>query len=116
MGLSTLPYTAILAIVGSTLAEPFLALNDNFPDPSLIQTSDGNYYAYGTTGNGVNAQVATSSDFTTWTLQSGVDALPGPFPSWVASSPSIWAPDVLILVRCKTKNTIYKPVSLIFFF
>ncbi|EED13769.1 endo xylanase, putative [Talaromyces stipitatus ATCC 10500] len=95
MSRSFLPYSAF-ALVGIAMAEPFLALNSDFPDPSLIETSSG-YYAFGTSGNGVNAQVATSPDFNTWTLLSGTDALPGPFPSWVASSPTVWAPDVLVL-------------------
>lgn len=97
MSLSILPYATLFALVGTTIAEPFLALNNDFADPSLIQTSGG-YYAFATSGNGVNAQVATSSDFNTWSLLSGTDALPGPFPSWIASPPAIWAPDVLIKV------------------
>jgi hypothetical protein len=26
---------------------------------------------------------------------SGTDAMPGPFPAWVAGAPAIWAPDVI---------------------
>ncbi|OJJ31261.1 hypothetical protein ASPWEDRAFT_118931 [Aspergillus wentii DTO 134E9] len=79
--------------IQSTLAIPHRVLDTNFPDPSLIKTHDG-FYSFATSGNGVNAQIAFSSDFTTWELQKGKDALPGPFPEWVAEKPSIWAPDV----------------------
>lgn len=40
-------------------------------------------YAFATTGNGVNVQVATSPDFVSWERLSGTDALPGPFPKIV---------------------------------
>lgn len=98
MNRGVISYASMLALMGGAVAETFLALNTNFPDPSLLETSNG-YYAFATNGNGVNAQVASSPDFTTWTLLSGTDALPGPFPSWVDSSPAIWAPDVLAMVR-----------------
>jgi beta-xylosidase len=94
-----LSYAPMLALLGRAMAEPVIAIDADFPDPSLIQTDSG-YWAFATEGNGVNAQVATSPDFSTWTRLSGVDALPGPFPSWVdSSSPAIWAPDVLVMVR-----------------
>ncbi|THD00150.1 hypothetical protein EYZ11_000341 [Aspergillus tanneri] len=81
-------------LLPTVLAAPWKVLDDNFPDPSVIQTKDG-FYAFGTTGNGVHAQIAHSKDFTSWEKLSH-DALPGPFPSWVKSeSPSIWAPDVI---------------------
>lgn len=79
---------------GLAAADAVRALDTDFADPALIQTSDG-YYAFATSGNNVNVQVASSSDFSSWDLHSGTDALPGPFPSWVASSPAIWAPDVI---------------------
>lgn len=92
----------LIALVSTILlnrfaaAEPVRALNTDFPDPSLIQTRDGHYWAFATTGNGVNVQVAYSPDFSTWALLPGLDALPGPFPSWVNSaSPATWAPDVI---------------------
>jgi hypothetical protein len=78
-------------------AESARVLDTNFPDPCIIETN-GQYYSFATNGNGVNIQIASSPDFNTWTLMSGVDALPGPFPSWVASSPATWAPDVSQLV------------------
>ncbi|KAJ5248734.1 endo xylanase [Penicillium chermesinum] len=78
-------------------AEAVLALNVDFPDPCVIQTDNG-YYAFSTASGDVNAQVASSPDFSSWTLLEGTDALPGPFPSWVGSQggrPQIWAPDVI---------------------
>lgn len=99
MNRRVLSYASLLALLGKAIAEPALAIDADFPDPSIIQIDSG-YWAFATEGNGVNAQVATSPDFSTWTRLSGVDALPGPFPSWVdSSSPAIWAPDVLVLVR-----------------
>ncbi|QKX63887.1 uncharacterized protein TRUGW13939_11059 [Talaromyces rugulosus] len=83
-------------VVAGASAAPVRVLDTDFPDPSVVYTGS-EYYAFGTTGNGVNAQVASSPDFNTWTLLDGTDALPGPFPSWVDSSPGIWAPDVLQL-------------------
>ncbi|KAJ5740170.1 hypothetical protein N7493_000042 [Penicillium malachiteum] len=86
--------TVLSAVLGVANSESTLAIDADFPDPCVIQTGDS-YYAFATSGNGVNVQVASSSDFVTWDLMSGADALPGPFPSWVASSPAVWAPDVI---------------------
>lgn len=86
---------SVLALFCSrTNANPEKVLDTNFPDPSVIKT-DAGYYAFATTGNGVNVQVARSEDFSSWDLLSGTDALPGPFPDWVATSPNTWAPDVV---------------------
>lgn len=90
--LSTLASTALLG--GFVAAESIRVIDADFPDPCIIQTDNG-YYAFATTGNGVNVQVASSQDFASWERLSGLDALPGPFPSWVAESPAIWAPDVI---------------------
>ena len=71
----------------------------NFQDPSVVE-SGGTWYAYaGVNGNppGINVLVATSTDFSTWTVRSGYDALPK-LPSWAASPPHVWAPDVTQLV------------------
>lgn len=86
--------TLVSALIGLTTSESTRVINADFPDPCVIQAGDG-YYAFATSGNGVNVQVASSSDFSTWALMSGTDAMPGPFPSWVASSPAIWASDVI---------------------
>lgn len=89
---STFASTAVLG--GFVAAESIRVIDADFPDPCIIQADNG-YYAFATTGNGVNVQVASSQDFASWERLSGLDALPGPFPSWVAESPAVWAPDVI---------------------
>lgn len=80
-------------------------LNKDFPDPCVIKT-DKEYYSFATTGGGVNAQVATSKDFKEWKRIDHHDAIPGPFPDWVAADkPRIWAPDVV-------KRVLYHPAIL----
>ncbi|EXJ70132.1 uncharacterized protein A1O5_07205 [Cladophialophora psammophila CBS 110553] len=71
-------------------------IGTNFQDPSVVQLRDGSYIAYaGVNGNpaGINVLIATSPDFSSWTVHSGYDALPN-LPSWAASPPHVWAPDV----------------------
>jgi beta-xylosidase len=102
---SVIFFTLASALLGLAASESSRVIDANFADPCVVQTSDG-YYAFATSGNGVNVQVASSSDFSTWNLMSGTDALPGPFPSWVASSPAIWAPDVIQRVRQNTHDQI----------
>ncbi|KAF2086664.1 glycoside hydrolase family 43 protein [Saccharata proteae CBS 121410] len=77
-----------------------LAISENFADPSTIKVGD-TWYAYATTNGKQNVQVATSTDFKTWELKSGYDALPRAG-SWAANSdakapspPAVWAPDVI---------------------
>lgn len=90
--------TALSLLTSFTAATPQLALNSDFADPCLVQLSNGTWYAFATTSGSINIQMAYSEDFENWSLASGYDALPGPFPSWVYSSPQTWAPDVLELV------------------
>ena len=113
MSPATLKSALIASILGLAVvhaAEPWKILDVDFPDPAVIQTDDG-YYAFGTNSGGINAQVAHSTDFQSWTLLDGVDALPGPFPSWVAEggSPSVWAPDVIQRV-CWNRPPISLPI------
>ena len=68
-----------------------------FPDPSLIQDPNGNWWTFASNNTDQNVPVATSSDFNTWTVAPPYDALPGPG-SWTASEPFVWAPDVIQLV------------------
>ena len=74
-------------------------ISSNFQDPSVIKVGN-TWYAYsGPNGNpNVNVQIATSSDFASWSVHGGVDVLPDPGP-WAASPPHVWAPDVNQLVR-----------------
>ena len=96
-----------LSLIASTfllLSSPFVnaktlkVLDTDFPDPSVIEV-DGAYWAFATTGNGVNAQIAFSSDFVNWIRLEGVDAMPKPFPAWVAEEPHLYAPEVIRRVR-----------------
>ena len=78
-------------------AAPVLAID--FPDPALVEAGSA-YYAFSTSGNGKNIQVAMSSSFTepSWHLLDSMNVLPDPG-SWANSSGgNIWAPDVLQLV------------------
>ena len=70
-------------------------LNEDFPDPTIIRTADGWYYAYGTQtkrhGVIVNLQIARSQDLTHWEhLGEGLPEKP----VWAATTQRIWAPHV----------------------
>ncbi|KAJ5267878.1 hypothetical protein N7478_010686 [Penicillium angulare] len=52
-----------------------MGLNVDFPDPSFLKAADEKWYAFGTNGNGKRIQVASSTDFNTWTLLD-IEALP----------------------------------------
>ena len=75
-------------------------LSVDFPDPSVIQVGD-TWYAFGTQSvydnTEIHIQVATSKDFSTWTLSQGTDALPN-LPGWASNDGNVWAPDVNQLV------------------
>lgn len=75
-------------------------ITSNFPDPAFINVG-GTYYAFGTSDGAINVQIATSPDFDTWTVTGG-DALPT-IPSW--STGTVWAPDVVQVVRSSTRVT-----------
>ncbi|KAL1624700.1 hypothetical protein SLS56_007676 [Neofusicoccum ribis] len=70
-------------------------IDANFADPAFT-IFNGTWYAYATTGNGVNAQVATSKDGENWTLLRGLEPLPNPGRWADQSRPGIWAPDVVV--------------------
>lgn len=70
-------------------------ISTNFQDPSLIHV-DGIWYAFaGANGNpeGINVQMATSPDFSSWTLAEGHEALPN-LGSWATFPGHLWSPDV----------------------
>lgn len=77
-------------------AQTGAALDRDFPDPTVIRTSNGAYYAYATqvvSGSGaVNIQVARSDNLKEWAYLG--DALPVK-PSWARTTQSFWAPHVL---------------------
>lgn len=72
-------------------------INSDFPDPALIKVGT-TYYAFATTGDGKNARIASSSDWTTWNVLDK-DALPlTTKPSWInQAGAGVWAPDVIQL-------------------
>lgn len=70
----------------------------DFPDPAIIKV-DNTWYAFGTQSafdyKDIKIQVATSTDFNSWSIVQGKDAV-GKLPSWVNSTdPLVWAPDVI---------------------
>lgn len=73
-----------------------LILDRDFPDPTVIRTSDGTFYGYATQDASrptpVNIQVARSEDLRRWCYLG--DALPDK-PSWAGSTQDFWAPHVL---------------------
>lgn len=87
-------------MVSTVLASPFrvqevgavLAIDSDFPDPTLVQATDGTWYAFGTNGNGKRVQVASSVDFKSWTLLDK-EALPT-LANWETEIDH-WAPDVI---------------------
>ena len=66
-------------------------IDADFPDPGVVHSSDGYYYAYATQTTGVRLQVARSQDLVAWTRLG--EALPIK-PSWATTSNNFWAPDV----------------------
>jgi beta-xylosidase len=70
-------------------------IRTNFQDPSLFQFN-GTWYAFaGANGNppNINVQMATSPDFSTWTVVEGYDAIPT-LGSWATNPGHLWSPDV----------------------
>ena len=87
-------------------------ISANFQDPSVLQVDDTWYAFSGPNRNpssgspGSNVQVATSSDFSTWVVSGGTDALPDPG-AWAADPPHVWAPDVAQLVHHRQRSIQY---------
>jgi arabinan endo-1,5-alpha-L-arabinosidase len=71
-------------------------LDQDFPDPALIQTADGYCYAYATQtlrdGQWINIQAARSRDLVHWEYLG--DALPKK-PVWARTTQDFWAPSVI---------------------
>ena len=74
---------------------PYLAIADNFADPSFIE-HNGAYFAFSTQNGKANVPVAFSQDFKSWEM-TPIDAMKD-MPAW--SSGSFWAPHVTQLVSC----------------
>ena len=79
---------------GTTYVNP--VLDRDFPDPAVLRTDDGWFYAYATQGNSgdlmYNVQVARSRTLVRWEHLG--DALPEK-PRWAASKQEFWAPHVI---------------------
>ena len=72
-------------------------LDENFPDPAVIQAPDGTYYAYATQGEAggamQNIQIARSRNLVQWERVG--DALPTK-PVWASQTQDFWAPHVAL--------------------
>ncbi|KAI9677039.1 MAG: hypothetical protein M1817_006878 [Caeruleum heppii] len=73
-------------------------IDQNFPDPSIIELPSGDHYSFATSGynhnSGKSVQIAHSADFDKWTVLD-IDGLPE-LPSWTfKEKPAVWAPDVV---------------------
>jgi beta-xylosidase len=74
------------------LQEP--VLNENFPDPAILDV-DGTFYAFATNTGGRNIPVARSTDLIEWTMLA--DAMPELGP-WVAPARGmVWAPETFAI-------------------
>jgi arabinan endo-1,5-alpha-L-arabinosidase len=82
------------AVLAGTYLNP--VLDEDFPDPAVIEAPDGYYYAYATQtlrkDKWINVQVARSLDLVQWE-QLG-DALPEK-PVWARETQDFWAPSVI---------------------
>lgn len=96
------PALLCLALFGCTRAEPARTyanpvLDRDFPDPAVLRTGDGWYYAYATQepheGRTANIQVARSRDLVRWEHRG--DALPTK-PAWASRTQDFWAPHVAV--------------------
>lgn len=68
------------------------SLQKDFPDPSILQNSDGTWYTFATAGNGKQVQIAQASSYKgPWTLLNK-DLLPDGG-DWTTNK-NTWAPDV----------------------
>ena len=88
------PAAAVPAPASCTYTNPIL--DEDFPDPAIIQAPDGYYYAYATQtlreGEWINIQVARSLDLVHWEHLG--DALPDK-PGWARETQDFWAPTVI---------------------
>lgn len=71
-------------------------LDRDFPDPAVLATADGWYYAFATqtifAGGAINIQVGRSRDLVRWEHLG--EALPAK-PTWASATQNFWAPHVL---------------------
>jgi beta-xylosidase len=92
-----IPSLVIAALPISTLHDRATAINPlisiDFPDPSIVQDSDGTWYAFATNGNNHKVQVASaSSPSGPWSVLD--NAYPLPTPGAWPNGQNVWAPDI----------------------
>ena len=84
-----------LPLTKRSISGPVISVN--FPDPAIIQDPvDSSWYAFSTGSAGKNVPVAHSTDFNTWNVIEGFDAVPQ-LGKW-STGANVWAPDVVKLV------------------
>lgn len=101
-----LPYflSASLLFAGTALASPFPQsratninpiIDINFPDPAVVQDTDGTWYAFATDANGKNVESASAPSVSgPWTVL-GNDLL-STVGAW-SNGANVWAPDVRMI-------------------
>ena len=87
---------AILQLHLSSAVGP--VVDRNYPDRCIAQSQSGEWFVFSTKSDGINIQMASSTDFGTWTFHEGYDALPT-LPPWTRQRPHarVWAPDLYAL-------------------
>lgn len=79
-------------------------LDQDFPDPVVVRSMDGSFYAYATMGNGFRIQLAHSSDLQQWTH---LGEAMSPNSTW-GDGLTFWAPDVTLqTIKGKKTYTMY---------
>lgn len=98
LAIMALGLPACVTTTQSTSAPPAYqnpVLDSDFPDPAVLRTADGYYYAYATQGRNdgqmLNIQAARSRDLVRWERVG--DALPVK-PAWASQTQDFWAPHV----------------------
>jgi len=85
--------TSAIQNAGTRYQNP--VLDSDFPDPAVLRTREGTYYAYATQGRHegrmLNIQVSRSRDLVRWERVG--DALPVK-PAWASQTQDFWAPHV----------------------
>eukprot|EP01084_Bolivina_argentea_P065289 119003_1 len=89
---SVLAFILCLKFIKSQTTYTNPVLDKNFPDPTILRSSDGAFYIYATQGNNANIQVAKSLNAVDFDWIG--DALPTK-PNWASETHDFWAPHVM---------------------
>lgn len=94
-------YAGLAAAAPSKLRpRSFSGITTDFADPSIHFDGDTWYCFASQSGHdnkNIHIQLAQSTDFKTWTYQSGWDVMPV-LPAWASPKHQVWAPDINQLV------------------